>query len=121
MRSGLDIPGNPNRAVDEVGEPRNHVNVSKSNRKPITIFALINGLNISTIGPNIPRKGSNKLHAPSCCWRLPSSIRFSTSGFFGESTPVLFRLPFARGFELRVPDLDLERTPALRALTRSVA
>lgn len=120
MRSGLEIPGNPNRVVDEVGELPNQVNSSKNNKKPITMFALINGLNISTTGPNKPRKGSSKPHASLCCWRLASWAMFSTSSFFGDSTPALFRFPLALSFELRVPALDLERTPVLRALTRSV-
>lgn len=119
-RSGLDS-GNPNRALDEAGEPRSQVNSSKNNKKPITMLALINGLNMSTTGPNIPRKGSNKPHASSCCWRVASWTMFSTSAFFGDSTPALFRFPLALSFELRVSALELERTPALRAFTRSVA
>ena len=83
------------------------------------MFALIIGLKMSTTGPRMPCKGSNKPHE-SACGCVPNVEGFSFDGdFLAVSGSPFLRLPFL-SFEPMVPALGREDTPALRALTKSL-
>lgn len=85
----------------------------------MTMFEEIMGLKISTTGPRMPCRGSNKPEELSCAWALGAAFSSDRASVDGVASPFLRLTPF-----LSLEPLVLARgravTPALRALTRSL-
>lgn len=85
----------------------------------MTMLELIIGLNISTIGPRMPCRGSNKPQELSCTGPLGVALSFDVDLVVGVASPFL-RLPPFLDLDPLVAARGRDVTPALSALTRSL-
>lgn len=121
MRSGVEICGKPTAPFDDLLGMRSQVTRRRNVRIPIIMLALMIELNISNKGPRGPCNGSRNPQVLVGCCTLGSFGGFLDIGFVGVSISPFLRLPFTRTLEEFVPVRGLDKTPALRAFTKSVA
>lgn len=123
MRSGVDIFGKPTPSplFEDLLGIRSQVTKRRNVKMPMRMLALMTELSMSTSGPSGPCNGSRSPQVSGRCCIWGSSGGFLDIDFVGVSRPPFLRLPLTLTLEVFVPVRGLDRTPALRAFTRSVA